>query len=122
MVLGHLEQRRHDQSIFESLVGSAPSSHLKTSSVSVLSRFASGATPYTSVCQKLADMTGTVPAQAVTTTVVPIGANSHSAMALLRSWRMQPWDCGVPSWLTVWTGLPSSTGIVWKPIAAPPVP
>ena len=56
--------------------------------------------------------------QAVTTTVVPSGAKSQSAIASARFWRMQPWDCGVPSSATVCTGLPSSTGMSWKPIAA----
>ncbi len=31
---------------------------------------------------------------------------------------MQPCESGVPSWATVCTGSPSSTGMSWKPIAA----
>ena len=57
------------------------------------------------------------PAQAVTTTSVPSGANSHRATASASFCRMQPCDSGVPSWATVCTGLPSSTGMSWKPIA-----
>ena len=58
-------------------------------------------------------------AQAVTSTSVPMGANSHSATASLRSWRMQPCDCGVPSWAAVCTSSPSSIGMSWKPMATP---
>ena len=68
-------------------------------------------------------MAGPVPPgdarQAVTTTVVPIGAKRHSAIASGRRWRMQPCDCGVPSSATLCTGAPSSIGMSWKPIAAP---
>ncbi len=60
--------------------------------------------------------------QATTTTVLPSGANSHSALASGVACRMQPWDCGVPSWAIVCTRSPSSTGIEWKPIAAPVSP
>ncbi len=54
----------------------------------------------------------------VTTTVVPRGAKSQRAMASVRFWRMQPWDCGVPRSSTDWTLRPSSTGMSWKPMAA----
>jgi hypothetical protein len=36
--------------------------------------------------------------------------------------RMQPWDWGVPSWLSFCRGTPCLVGMVWKPIAAPPGP
>ncbi len=58
-------------------------------------------------------------AQAVTTTFVPIGAKSHSAMASGRSCRMHPCDRGVPSWALVCSGWSWLVGIEWKPIAAP---
>ena len=57
-------------------------------------------------------------AQAVTTTVVPSGANRHSARASAGRWRMQPCDCGVPSWPTVCTRWSSTRGMSWKPMAA----
>ena len=55
----------------------------------------------------------------MTTTFVPIGANSHRAMASSRHWRTHPADVGVPSSFLVCSGLPAlSTGTVWKPIGA----
>lgn len=56
--------------------------------------------------------------QATTTTVVPTGAKSHSALASGRACRMQPLDCGVPSSARVCRRRPSLTGMSWKPIAA----
>ena len=46
------------------------------------------------------------------------GAKSHSAWASGRHCRMQPCDCGVPSWARVCTGVAVGTGMSWKPIAA----
>ena len=42
----------------------------------------------------------------MTTTLVPSGAKFHRAIASARRWRMQPCDCGVPSWARVCTGRP----------------
>ena len=58
-------------------------------------------------------------AQATTTTLVPTGAKFHSAIASGVRCRMQPCDCGVPSWAAVCTGTPFCVGMSWKPIAAP---
>ncbi len=58
----------------------------------------------------------------MTITDVPSGANSHSAIASDRRWRMQPWLVGVPSWASVWASSPSLTGMSWKPMAAPVSP
>jgi hypothetical protein len=56
--------------------------------------------------------------QAVTTTRVPTEAKSHIRIASGVAWRMQPCDCGVPSWASVCSGRPSLVGMLWKPIAA----
>ena len=56
--------------------------------------------------------------QATTTTLVPSGAKSHSRLASGSCWRMQPWDCGVPSCATVCSGRPCLVGMLWKPMAA----
>ncbi len=60
--------------------------------------------------------------QGVTTTVAPSCANSHIAFASAVRCRMQPWEVGVPSSSTVCTRSPSSTGMSWKPMAAPVSP
>ena len=60
-------------------------------------------------------------AQAVTTTVVPSGAKSHSAIASGRYWRMQPCDCGVPSWARSAPACrrrPGCRGSRWRPVVA----
>ena len=49
---------------------------------------------------------------------MPNGAQSPRALWSATVRRMQPWDIGVPSWATVCSGTPSSTGMSWKPIAA----
>ena len=58
------------------------------------------------------------PRQAVTTTFVPTGAKSHSALASGSHCRMQPCDWGVPSSARVSSRWPFLVGTLWKPIAA----
>ena len=59
-----------------------------------------------------------VGAQATTTTSVPTSAKSHIRIASASFWRMQPCDCGVPSWASVCSGTPFFVGMLWNPIAA----